>query len=79
MIKQICNEYGYLAVDNYGNKFLLDDIKQKTIKDKFYGGSVKPIYMGDGEKIGYWVGQGHGNEGIWVSIYSLQPAFKRSK
>lgn len=67
----------YLAIDQYGDKTILADVKRKTIKEKFYAGRIQKMYRdakeGQARHVGYVLGQGHGNTPLWIELFRLEP------
>lgn len=65
----------YLAVDQFNNKTILENIKYKTLKSVFYCGSIKKMYVdtkrGEVAQVGFVLGQGRGNQSLWVKIFKL--------
>ena len=70
----------YLAIDQYGNKTIIPNIKYSTLKEKF-GVSENPniqktwvdIKGGGRKHAGYLVGQGKNNISLWLDIFKLTP------
>ena len=68
----------YLAIDQYGQTTLLKDKTYKEIRNNYYCGRIKPMYIDTTKgvkKVGYVLGQGQGNTSLWVTIEKLSPAF----
>jgi len=70
----------YLAIDQYGKKTLLNSITYKNLKKVFFAGSIHLMYQddknGNSHKVGYILGQGAGYESLWLTIYTVTPAFQ---
>lgn len=72
----------FLATDQYGNQTIIyvDKVTHRVLKDRFDSGHVQATYV-DGKdsktyQVGYVVGQGHGNQPLWLSIAELAPMWK---
>lgn len=67
----------YLAIDQFGGKTILEDIKHKTLKQKFFCGRIEKMYIdskeGDTYQTGFILGQGRGYEPLWISVYHIKP------
>jgi hypothetical protein len=68
----------YLAIDQYGNKTILKDKKYSTLKEVFYCGSIRKMFIDNiktkaSRHTGYVLGQGKGNASLWVDLYELKP------
>lgn len=70
----------YIAIDQYGNKTILKDKKYSTLKDKFYCGNIQKMYIDSKDNtirhIGYILGQGRGNNPLWIELFKMIPLDK---
>ena len=55
----------YLWLDQYGDKFFA--ATRKELVAKLHGGKVSKMYIGDGQHIGYVIGQ------HWLTRYAPAP------
>ncbi len=68
----------YLAIDQHGQKTIIPDYKRKTLKEKFFCGQIKKMYIdntktGKSRHCGFVLGQGKGNISLWISIFKCTP------
>lgn len=69
----------YLAIDQFGTKTIIDNIKYKTLRETFYCGRIQKMYIdtkgGKSKQSGFVLGQGHNSEPLWLTVLKLSDAF----